>query len=339
MEVKSDKDVMKALKAKDYMPVYVLHGEEPFFIDQITSYIEKNVLNEGEKAFNMSVLYGRDVDSKQILDHARQFPMMSPWRVVIVKEAQGIKDLKQLESYMASPSPQTILVLAHKKKLDGRIKWVKDAKKADNICMMSSAVVPEYKLSKWISSYLKAEKLSASPEAIEMIANHLGNDLKKVTNEISKIKINIDQGTLIEESHIEKYVGVSKDYDIYALLKALSQGNISRVHEITYNIEANEKVQPLPMIIPGMAAYFERVLIVAQHLKKDDRSLASMIGVYDSFVKEYRMMANRFGLARLIKIYELLVKADGYAKGYGRKGSTGILKELIGTILLYQRAA
>ena len=320
------------------MPVYILHGAEPFFIDKVTSYIEKKLLNEGEQAFNQSVLYGRDVDSKQVLDYARQYPMMAERRVVIIKEAQAMRDLKSMGSYISNPSPQTVLVIAHKKKIDGRIKWVKDAKKSAEIGMMASDPVPEYKLNAWISSYVKSQKLKMTSDAVEMLGQYLGTDLKKITNEIEKIKVNLNGGEVIDVPEIEKYIGISRDYDIYALLKALSNGDVPRVHEITYNIEANVKVQPLQMIIPGMATYFEKVLVVTQHFKKDDRALGSMIGTYGSFVKEYREMAKRYGYSGLIKIYKMLLLADAQSKGFERRKGEGILKELIGKILLYQRA-
>lgn len=337
MEYPSADHLLSDIKSGQIRPVYVLHGAEPFFIDKVTSYIEKNLLNEAEQAFNQSVLYGRDVDSKQVLDYARQYPMMAERRVVVIKEAQAMRDLKSLGSYISGPSPQTVLVIAHKKKIDGRIKWVKEAKKSDQIGMMASEPVPEYKLNAWITSYVKGQKLKMTGDATEMLGQYLGTDLKKITNEIEKIKVNLNEGEVIDVPEIEKYIGISRDYDIYALLKALSKGDIPRVHEITYNIEANVKVQPLQMIIPGMASYFEKVLVVAQHFKKDDRALGTMIGTYGSFVKEYRDMAKRYGYSGLIKIYRMLLQADAQSKGFERRKGEGILKELIGKILLYQR--
>ena len=337
MEYSSADNLLSDIKSGQILPVYVLHGVEPFFIDKVTSHMEKKLLSEGEQAFNQSVLYGRDVDSKQVLDYARQYPMMAERRVVIIKEAQGMRDLKSLGSYISSPSPQTVLVIAHKKKIDGRIKWVKEAKKSDQIGMMSSDPVQEYKLNAWITSYVKSQKLKMTGDAVEMLSQYLGTDLKKITNEIEKIKVNLDAGELVDIPQIEKYIGISRDYDIYALLNALSRGDTPRVHEITYNIEANVKVQPLQMIIPGMATYFEKVLVVAQNFKKDDRTLGSMIGSYGSYVKEYRDMAKRYGYSGLIKIYKMLLQADAQSKGFERRKGDGILKELVGKILLFQR--
>ena len=337
MESKDYKGIIKKIKVKDYSLIYVLQGDEAFFIDRIIEVIEREILSESEKAFNLSVLYGRDIDAKQVLDHARQFPMMAEKRVVIVKEAQAMKDIKGLESYFTNPSPHTVLAMAYKKKIDGRIKWVKEAKKSDTVSYFTSEVVPEYKLSRWIDQYIKDEGYSAMPEAIEMMAQYLGNDLKKVINEFQKIKLNLE-GKQITVKDVEKNIGISRDYDIYALLKAMSRGDIARVQLITDNLENNDKEQPLPKILPGIASYFERVLIVAQHFKKDDRSLASMIGTYPSFVREYRDMARLFGINGLVKSYHLIVEADGMAKGLNRRNHSGILKELIGKMLLLTRS-
>lgn len=333
MEYQSAEKVLSELKQQKVYSVYLLQGDEPFFIDRISNYIEDHLLSESEKAFNLSTLYGRDVDAKQVLDHARQYPMMSERRLVLLKEAQGMRDIKSLESYISAPSPHTVFVVAYKKKIDGRIKWVKDAKKSEHVVFFTSSVIPEYKLNSWIDNYVKNQNLKITPEAVEMLAKHLGNDLKKVTNEIEKIKLNLGSNK-IESKHIEKYIGISKDFDIYALLKALSEGDISLVHQITYNLEKNNKDQPLQRIIPGIAGYFERVLIVAQHFRKDDRTLGTMIGTYPSFIKEYRQAAKRFGYNGLIESYKEIVIADGMSKGLERRNSQGILRELVGKMVL-----
>lgn len=337
MEYKSADVLIKDLKEGQILPVYILHGTEAYFIDRVTTYIEHKLLNDGEKAFNQSVLYGRDVDVKQILDHARQFPMMSQYRVVIVKEAQGLRDLKSLDSYIQSPSPQTVFVLAHKKKIDGRIKWVKAAKKSDQVALMQSDSVPEYKMHAWITSFVKSKGLKISPEGVEILCQYLGNDLKKVSNEIEKVQVNLGDRKSIEIADIEKYIGISREYDVYALLRALSYGDVAKVQQITLNMEENVKSQPLQMVIPGMASYFEKTLIVMQNSRRDDRALGSMIGTYGSFVKEYRSLAQRYSFDRLVRAYSLLVTADGHSKGMEKRKPDGILKELVGKLLLLQR--
>lgn len=333
MEFTNVKHLIKQVEKGNIAPVYILQGDEPYFIDEVTDYIENNVLTESEKAFNLSILYGREIDSKQVLDHARQFPMMSERRVVIIKEAQSMKDLKGLETYITQPSPQSVLVVAHKKKIDGRTKWVKEAKIADSVVYFTSNTIPDYKLSKWIFDFVRDLGYKMSPDGAELLAQYLGNDLKKITNEIDKIKLNLKDSSIDLET-IRNNIGVSRDFDIYALLSALSKGDTHKVHEITDNLERNVKDQPLQRIIPGMAAYFEKALIVAQHFKKDDKSLASLIGTYPNFVGEYRNMARRLGFKGLVQSYHWIVEADGMSKGLERRRSNGILKELIGKILL-----
>ena len=337
MEADSSKQIISELKKGSFRPIYILHGEEPYFIDEVVAVAENEILSESEKAFNQSILYGRDVDAKKILDHARQFPMMAERRVVILKEAQSMRDIKSLESYILNPTPQTVLVIAHKKKLDGRIKWMKEAKKQENVVLYESKAIPEYRMANWLTQKVKEEGMKISGPAVEMLIQYLGTDLKKVSNEIEKIKVNIDAGSTIDIPIIERYIGISRDFDVYALLRALSYGDTAKAQQIATNIEGNEKAQPLQMILPGMASYFEKVLIVAQNFKKDDRSLGSLIGTYGSFVKEYREMAKRYGYEGLINVYHLLVEADGYSKGLGRRRQDGILKELIGRMLMHQR--
>ncbi len=337
MEYKTGQQCIGDLKKGKVMPVYVLHGTEPFYIDEVTKYMEDHLLSDAEKAFNQSILYGRDVDAKAVLDHARQFPMMAERRVVIVKEAQSMRDLKNLDTYIASPSPQTVFVLAHKKKLDGRIKWVKEAKSSDQVALLASEPVPEYKIQRWLQTYIGSIGMTISSDAAEMMTQHLGTDLKKITNEISKIRVNLQDRNDITVVEVEKYVGISRDYDIYGLLKSLAQGDIARVQTISLQIESNSKAQPLQRVIPGIASYFEKVMIVSQHRQKDDNSLGRMIGAYASHVKEYKMMASRYSAEGLQNIYHMLVKADAAAKGVERRRPNGILTELIGKIILLQR--
>ena len=330
-------NALKGIRSKQYMPVYLLHGAEPYFIDHIVDLLEDKVLTEAEKAFNASILYGRDVQSKSVLDHARQFPMMSEKRLVIIKEAQSMRDIKSLESYFNQPSESTVLAIAYKKKADGRASWLKTAKKSSDIAVVQSDPIPEYKIASWLQGYIKSIGLTIAPDALNMMILYLGSDLKKLTNEIEKVRLNME-GKEIDVSLIEKYIGISRDFDVYALLRAISEGNKAKAQNIANNLEENQKTQPLQLIIPGIATYFEKVIVVAQNFKKDDRTLASMIGTYPSFIKEYRQMAKRYNYHTLRKIYSQLVKADGYSKGLDRKNSTGILKELVGNILLYQRA-
>ena len=337
MEYKSDVQCIKDAKKGTVYPIYILHGTEPYFIDTVTSFLESSLLEESEQAFNQSILYGRDVSVKQILDHARQFPMMSQRRVVIVKEAQAMKDLKNLESYIFNPSPQTVLVIAHKKKLDGRIKWVKEAKASDSIAYLVSDPIPEYKILGWLQKYISDLGMKITPDAAEMMTQHLGTDLKKIANEIEKIRVNLVSQTQISVEEVEKYVGISREYDIYGLLKSLARGDTSTVHKITWQLESNTRVQPLQRIIPGIAAYMEKVLIISQHRNKDDQSLGRMIGAYPSHVKEYKQMASRYTVSVLIQIYGELVKADAASKGVDRKKQDGILSELIGKMILWQR--
>ena len=335
MEYKSADQILKELKAGTFKQVYLLHGEEAFFIDQISDYIEDNVLDEAGKAFNMSLLYGRDVDYKQVLDHARQFPMMANHRVVIIKEARGMKDLSSLGAYIEQPSPQTVLVIAHKDKaIDGRIAWVKKAKKLDHVAIFKSDPIRDYNIEKWVPTYLSSLGLTITPEANRLLCQSLGTDLSKITNEIEKVQLSL-KGTKIDANIIAKNVGISKDFNVFELISAIAQRDPKRVQCIATQMEQNTKREPIIKLLPQIGAFIEKALVTSQHISKDDRSLSSMIGVHFMFVKDYKLAVRNYGEEGLRRIYKYVLQADGRVKGIEyRRGDSGVLKELVGKILL-----
>ncbi len=338
MEYSSVGAIRRDIDKGAVLPIYLLQGDEPFFIDEVTDLIENQLLTDAEKSFNLSILYGREIDAKQVLDHARQFPMMSERRIVLLKEAQFMRDLKSLETYFKRPSESTVLAIAHKKKIDGRVKWVKDAKKSDRVGFFTSNRIPEYRIFDWVQQYAGSENLSLTNEAIAVLCQYLGTNLKKITNEIQKLKIsNPDQ--MIGPETVKKFIGISRDFDVFALLKAISNGDVAKTHMITGNLEQHGKEHPLQKILPGMASYFEKVFVVAQHFRKDDAQLARMIGTYPNFVKEYRQMARRYGVENLSIAYSRITEADAMSKGLNRKNPQGILRELVAHILQLQVTA
>ncbi len=335
MEYKSSEGILKELKAGQYNPVYLLHGEEAFFIDQVSDYIEEHVLDDGGKAFNLSVLYGREVDSKQVLDHARQFPMMASHRVVIIKEARGMKDLAKLGSYIEQPAPQTLLVIAHKDKaIDGRIGWVRKAKKLDHVAIFKSVPIRDYNIEKWVSGYIASQGLSITPEANRLLCQSLGTDLSKITNEVEKIQLNIEDGK-IDVDVVTRNVGISKEFNVFELISAIAKRDAARVQFITTQMEANTKREPIIKLLPQLGAFVEKSLVALQHINKDDRSLSSVLGVHWMFVKDYKSAVRNYGEGGLRRMYTYIVEADGRVKGVNyRRGDQDVLKELVGKILL-----
>ncbi len=322
--------IMQDLKAGTYHPVYLLHGEESFFIDSVTSYIEKNALSEGERSFNQEVLYGKDTDFKTVVDNARQYPMMAERRVVIVKEAQAMRSLKNLISYIEKPSPHTVLVLAHKNKpLDKRTKFGKAVSKSAVI--LDSKKLYDNQVPAWISTYVKAQKLNIDPEASQMLTEYLGQDLSKIVNEIDKIKINLKAGEKITAKLVQAGVGISRDYNVFELNKALSIWDYSKIMRIIYYFEENPKANPLVMVISNLFGYFTKVAIAQQNIKSNDAELAKKTGVNPFFVKDYRVAARTFRPAQIKQAFISLHTADRHSKGMGMKSATplGIMQQLI----------
>lgn len=335
MEYKSSDQLLTDLKAGKYKQVYLLHGEEAFFIDEVSDYIEHHVLDETSQAFNLSVLYGRDVETRQVLDHARQFPMMATHRVVIVKEAKGMKDLAALDTYIQHPSDTTILVIAHKDKaIDGRIAWVKQAKKQNHVGVLKTEPIRDYNIEKWVAAYLSSQGLTITPDANRLLCQSLGTDLSKITNELEKVRLNL-KGTKVDADIITRNVGVSKEFNVFELIAAIARRDAPRVQYIASQMEDNTKREPIVKLLPQIAAFIEKSLVASQHLSRDDRSLASIIGAHYMFVQDYKLAVRNYSESGLRRIYKYVIEAEGRVKGVEyRRGDQDVLKELVGKILL-----
>ena len=250
--------ILKELKSKQYRPIYFLHGEESYFIDEISHYIEKNVLSESEQAFNQTILYGKDVDHLAILDTARRYPMMSPYQVVLLKEAQDMRTLPELLSYIEKPMESTLFVICYKhKRYNFNSKFGKALKK--HAVVFESKPLYDNQVPGWISIYLKSRKLRITPKAAELIAEYLGADLSKVANELDKLAINLPPGTEVNDQHIEANIGISKDYNIFELQRALGQRDVLKANRIINYFAANPRKNPMPVLIGALYSYFSKV--------------------------------------------------------------------------------
>ncbi|MEM1215360.1 MAG: DNA polymerase III subunit delta, partial [Bacteroidota bacterium] len=218
-------DILKAAKSKAFQPVYFLHGLESYFIDQISDAIETHALAEHERAFNQTILYGKDTDHLQVVDAARRFPMMAERQLVILKEAQEMRSLKSLETYVAKPTPSTVLVICHKHKKFSLNSKVGNLLKAQTV-LFEAKPLYDNQVPDWIGSYLRAKKLKAAPAATELLAEYLGTKLSKVANELDKLALNIPAGEEVTQKLIEEHIGISKDYNVFEFQKALGQRNV-----------------------------------------------------------------------------------------------------------------
>ena len=328
--------VLKELKSGSYAPVYFLQGEEAFYIDQITDYIEKNCLQEAEKGFNQTVLYGKDVNMGQVITNARRFPMMSERQVVIVKEAKDIQDLnkeegqKLLLDYLDNPVPSTVLVFAHKhKKLDGRKPLSKTVGK--KAVLVTTQKVKDWDLPKWIESHIASKGLSIDYQSTQMLAEHVGNNLERLDNEISKIEINLDNDKRITQELIQKYVGINKDYNVFELQKALSTRDVLKATRIVNYFGANIRQHPIIPMLALLYGYCTKLLILHAAKDKSDSGLSRALGVPPFVLKEYKIAAGHYGLTKVMQQISYLKEADLKCKGVGSgsQSEKDILRELI----------
>lgn len=328
-------NIISDLKKGKYQPIYFLHGEEGYYIDAITKYIEQNALTDAEKAFNQVVMYGKEVDFKNVVDNARQFPMMAQRRVVILKEAKDMRSLDKMESYFERPSDQTVLVIAHKhKKLDGRSKLSKVLKK--NAVVFESKSVRDYKIAEWISSYVSEIGFKIDGRSSMLLGEYLGTDLSKITNEIAKLIVNLEKGSTIDAKLIQEKIEISKDFNIFELQNALGKRDVAKSFLITNYFAKNIKKHPLVMLNSSLYNYFLKVLLTGRNLNMSDQQLAKIIKLPNSFfVKDYKQAARNYSISSLVQIFEFIKEADARSKGIGNRSTPqeALLKELVFKIL------
>lgn len=331
--------VLKELKAKKFAPIYFLQGEEPFYIDQISDFIEINALNETERGFNQTIMYGKDINMLTILNNAKRFPMMAQRQVVIVKEAQEMNDWnneKAKELFMAyceKPLQSTVLVVCYKhKKIDSRTKLAKalDSKTT----FIETKKMYDNQLPDWVSDWVAQRNFKINAKATIMISEYIGNDLNRIANEIDKLLINLKEGTEINEDIVTKYVGISKEFNTFELQEAIAKKNNYKANQIVHYFVANLKANPIIPVIALLFGFFTKILLVHKSPDKSKSGLASLLGVNPFFVDNYLQASNHYPLAKVIRIIEYLRQADLQSKGIDSTLSEGdILKELVFKIL------
>ncbi len=326
--------ILTDLNNKLYHPVYFLMGEESYYIDEISNYIEKNVLDETEKEFNQSILYGKDVKIPDIVSYAKRYPMMSNYHVVIVKEAQNIKKIEDLQSYLENLLSSTILVICYKyKKLDKRKAIAKlIAKKG---VLFETPRIYDNQVAGWITDYLKKRKHSISPKASALIAENLGTNLGKIVNELEKLLINLPANSEITPEHIEKNIGISKDFNVFELQSALTKKNIYKANQIINYFSSNLKENPIQKILVNLYSYFSKVLVYHFLSDKSNQSAASALSVNPFFLNDYKAAARNYSKEKLFTIMSDLRKYDLKSKGVDNTSTNGgeLMKELVFKIL------
>lgn len=333
----TSKDIQGDLKKKTFAPIYFLHGDETYYIDEITNFIEHNVLSEDQKAFNQTILYGKEGSHLQVLDAARRFPIMAEKQVIVIKEAQEMKDLVKLEKYIEQPMPTTILVIVYKhKKFDKRTKFAKTLNKSKNAVVFESKSLYDNQIADWTSQYLKEKGYPLAPDASELIAEYLGTSLSKISNELSKLMINLPKGTTVTAEHIRENIGISKDYNVFELQNAIGGRHIEKANRILNYFKANPKSGPTVMVISSLFGFFSKLYIYHSVKNLNDKEIATSLGLRSSFfLKDYRLAARHFSKGKTEQVIDLLHEYDMKSKGVNRDSTTEseLLRELVYRIL------
>ena len=298
-------------------PIYFLMGEEPYYIDKLSDYIEQNVLAEEEKGFNQTVLYGRDVTIEDIVATAKRYPMMAERQVVIVKEAQDLtRTIDKLESYVENPTLSTVLVFCYKyKTLDKRKKMTKLIDKVGVV--YESKKLYDNQVGDWIKRVLSGKNYSIEPKANAMLVEFLGTDLSKINNELEKLQIILPKGSTITPKHIEENIGFSKDFNNFELLNALGSRNQLKAFQIVQYFSDNQKANPLVVTTSTVFGFFIKILKYHGLKDRNPKNVASVLGVSPYFLKDYDLALKNYPMKKVSQIVTALRDIDVKSKGVG----------------------
>lgn len=330
--------ILKNIKNKEVLPIYFFHGEEPYFIDLAVKSLEHDFLSEDEKAFNQTVVYGKDATYQEILSLARQFPMMGDKQVIIVKEAQDLRlnepEAKALETYIENPVPSTVLVFAHKhKKLDSRKKVTKLLDK--NNALFLSESIRDNNLPKWIADECISLGIKTAPNISHLLAEYLGNDLSRIANELNKLKIILKPGQILDGKIIEDHIGISKEYNVFELQKALGTKNANAAFKIAHFMGKNPKNNPFVMMLSSLYNYFSNVIVYHTMSGQPQQTIAAQMGVHPYFLKDYAESARLYPLKHATRVISVLREFDMKGKGLGavNMSEAELIKELVYKII------
>ena len=351
--------ILTDLKRRIFKPIYFLSGEEAYYIDKVSDYIEKNVLDENEQEFNQTILYGKEVDMNAIISSAKRFPMMSDYQVVIVKEAQNLKELGKvggsdsdedvveespkkksgsatnpLVAYLQHPQPSTILVFCYKyKTLDKRSTVYKSLQK--NHIFLETKKLYDNKIPEWITDFVEEHRYKISPKASFLLAESLGNDLSKISNEVEKLFINLKEGEEITLELVQDNIGISKEFNVFELQEAIAKKDILKANRIINYFSANEKEHPAVMTLSSLYGYFTKVLSYHFAPDKSKFAVAQTLGVNPFFVDGYIKAAQNYNTSKLKAIFSYLKEYDLKTKGVDNAGVNNgeLMKELLFKIL------
>lgn len=326
-------NILSEWKKQVFKPVYWLEGEEEYYIDKLVDYAEHSILSESEASFNLTIFYGRDAAWADVINACRRYPMFAERQVVLLKEAQHMRDVEKLEPYIENPLDSTVFVVSYKdKKVDGRSKLAKLLKQ--KAVLVSTKKIYDNQLPEWTQELIRSKDLSISPKGLALLVDHIGNDLVRIENEVEKISINLGKRKTITEEDIEEFVGVSKDFNVFELQSALAKKDLAKSIRIVQYFESNPKAAPIQLILPSLYSFFSKVFMVFG-AGQDEKVVAAAIGVNPFFAKDYLQAAKVYdyqGVERvLLLLHQYNLKSIGVNSAGTEDGS--LLKEMIVKII------
>ncbi len=330
--------ILKSIKNKELLPLYFLQGEEPYYIDVLSKSFENEVLSDDEKAFGQTIIYGKDTSIAEIISLAQQYPMMGDKNVIIVKEAQDLDFKKETEAillkYVENPVPTTLLVFAYKKKgLDGKKKLTKTLK-ASNM-LIDSIRLYDNQIPKWIADECTHLNIKTAPNISHLLATYLGNDLSRIANELQKLKIILKKDEVLNETLVEKHIGISKEYNVFELQKAIGERDMNVCYRIVHFMGKNPKTSPLVMTVGRLFEFFSQLMIYNLMSGENPQNIATELRINPYFIKDYASAGRNYPLKHISKIISILREADLKSKGLGanQTSDSELLKEMVYKIL------
>jgi DNA polymerase-3 subunit delta len=326
----SAEKIITEWKKGHFKPIYWLEGEEPYFIDQVVDHAEHKILPESEAGFNLTVFYGKDADWAAVVNACRRYPMFAERQVVILKEAQQMRDIDKLEPYIENPLSSTVFVVSYKdKNVDGRSKLAKTLKAKGE--MLTTKKMYENQLPEWAMDVVKKHGLSINQKALMLLVDHVGNDLSRIENEIEKLAVNLASRKNITEDDIEKYIGISKEFNVFELQEAIGRKDLSKTIRIIQYFEANPKAAPIQQVLPALYNYFSKVYMLFGLQNPDEKTAASSLGVNPYFIKDYLSSARKYEYSGVEKVLLLLHQYNLRSVGVHDAGTSdaGLMKEMV----------
>lgn len=317
-------------KKKVFKPVYWLEGEEDYFIDEVVDYAENHILSAADTGFNLTVFYGKDAEWASVINACRRYPMFAERQVVLLKEAQAMRDIDKLEAYIENPQPSTVLVVSYKeKKVDGRSRLAKVIKEKGEL--FSTKKLYDNQLPEWASEVVRKKGFSITQKALFLLIDHIGNDLNRIAAELDKLSVNITGRSEITEDDIESYVGISKEYNVFELQNALARKDLGTCIKIIQYFDSNPKAAPIQLVLPALYNFFSKVYQLFGLSGAADKDIASALGVNPFFVKDYKAAARTYQYEGIERILLLLHQYNLKSLGIGSTGHSdgSLLKEMV----------